>query len=149
MRGIFGDVFPFPFSLRQHIVGVYYKFRAHRIPIMFKIKDQYCHRLKIISASFRWNMKWLVWFGLVSLFNSISTLEGYFVPKPSTVKNNSDTNLGDKEVHAFSKGIGPKVNVITSRLQSSTLVIMPQKLFSQHEMRMRNIHRFTSLKKTF
>ena len=32
----------------------------------------------------------LVWFGLVSLFNGISTFVVYLTPKPSVKKNSSD-----------------------------------------------------------
>ena len=34
---------------------------------------------------------WMVWFGLVSLFNGISTVVGYLMPKPSFLKNSSGT----------------------------------------------------------
>ena len=33
----------------------------------------------------------LVWFGLVSLFNGISTFVGYIIPKPSFLKNSCGT----------------------------------------------------------
>ena len=37
-----------------------------------------------------WKQK-MVWFGLVSLFNGISTFEGYLMPKPFSEKNSSST----------------------------------------------------------
>ena len=53
--------------------------------------------------------------GLVS-FNGISTFAGYLMPKTFSKKNRSGTTspIGGriKGVHAFPKGISPKVNVI-------------------------------------
>ena len=58
----------------------------------------------------------LVWFGLVSLFNGISTYVGYLMPKLFSQKNRNGTiknhSWEDKGVHTFPKGICPKVNVI-------------------------------------
>ena len=34
------------------------------------------------------------WFGLVSLFNGISTFVGYLMPKPFSEKNSSGTIIG-------------------------------------------------------
>ena len=56
-------------------------------------------------------------YGLVSLFNGISTFVGYLMPKPFFKKNSSGTYLThsweDKGVHGLHKGICLKVNVIT------------------------------------
>ena len=51
-------------------------------------------------------------FGLVSLFNGISALVVYIMPKPISLKNSSGTIWEDEKVHTFPKGICPKVNVI-------------------------------------
>ena len=51
------------------------------------------------------------WFGF--LFNDISTFVGHLMAKPSLLKNCWSTIspiAGDKEVHAFPKGINLKVN---------------------------------------
>ena len=50
-------------------------------------------------------------FGLVSLFNDISLFMGYLMPKPSLWYYLTHSS-GDKEVHAFFKGISPNVNEI-------------------------------------
>ena len=56
------------------------------------------------------------WFGLISLFNGISTFVGYLMPKPFSEKNRSGTTYpiaGRIRVFiSFPKGICPKVNVI-------------------------------------
>ena len=59
----------------------------------------------------------LAQFGLVSLFNSISTFMGYLIPKLSLQKNSSGTIWPmtweeNKGVHAFPKSISLKVSVI-------------------------------------
>ena len=51
-------------------------------------------------------------FGLVSLFNGISTFVGYLMPKLFSLKNYLTHYWEDKGVHTFPKGICPKVNVI-------------------------------------
>ena len=55
-------------------------------------------------------------FGLVSLFNGISTFVGYLIPKAILLEEQYWYYLThsweDKGVHTFSKGIWPKVNVI-------------------------------------
>ena len=53
-------------------------------------------------------------FSLASLFNGISTFEGYFMQKPSLKKESYGTiqPIAGQGVHIFSKGISPKVNVI-------------------------------------
>ena len=55
-------------------------------------------------------------FGLVSLFNGISTFVNYLMPKSSLEKDNSGAILSIawryKGVHTFPKGISPKMNVI-------------------------------------
>ena len=55
-------------------------------------------------------------FGLVSLFNDISTFVGYLMPKQFSSNNSSGAILThsweEKGVHIFPKGIWPKVNVI-------------------------------------
>ena len=57
-------------------------------------------------------------FGLVSLFNSISTFVGYLMPKFILVEEQAWYNLTHsrgwvgKEVHTFSKSISHKVNVV-------------------------------------
>ena len=57
----------------------------------------------------------LVWFGLVSLFNSISTFVGYLMHKAILLDEQwyyFTHSWEDKGVHSFPKGICPKVNVI-------------------------------------
>ena len=53
-----------------------------------------------------------IWFGLVSLFNGMSTFLGYLMPKPFSEKNSSGTILThiweDKGVHTFSQGYLPE-----------------------------------------
>ena len=49
----------------------------------------------------------MVLFGFVTLFNGISTLMGYLIPKLSVALSNP--LLGDKEVHFFFKSISSKV----------------------------------------
>ena len=51
----------------------------------------------------------LILFGLVSLFNAISTFVDYLMPKPFSYLTHSWEDMG---VHTFPKGICPKVNVI-------------------------------------
>ena len=38
-------------------------------------------------------IKIMIWLGLVSLFNGISTFVGYLISKPFLLKNNNDTIL--------------------------------------------------------
>ena len=61
-----------------------------------------------------------MWFGLISLFNDISTFIAYLMPKPSLM-NISDTVMilfnqllgwGGKEIQTFAKGISLKVSAI-------------------------------------
>ena len=58
----------------------------------------------------------LVWFGLVPLFNGISTLFRLFNAKAILLEEQqwyySTHSWEDKRVHTFPKGICPKVNVI-------------------------------------
>ena len=56
----------------------------------------------------------LDWFGLVSLFNSISSFLGYFDIKIHTFKRSVVVLFSWKDVgvHTFDKGIRAKVNVI-------------------------------------
>ena len=59
------------------------------------------------------------WFRFVSSFYGISTLMGYLKPTPSLKK---DTIIGrDKEVHAFPRGIKPKVRTRLLRNRSPAL----------------------------
>ena len=55
---------------------------------------------------------------LFGYFNGISTFVGYLMPKSPFLKNSNGTILTykceDMEVHAFPKGIYPKVNVIAA-----------------------------------
>ena len=52
-------------------------------------------------------------FGLVSLFNGISTFVDYLMSKPSLKKDNSGTHSRrDRELHNFPKGISPKVDIV-------------------------------------
>ena len=59
----------------------------------------------------------MVWFGLVSSFNGISTFMGYLMSKPSFSKNSSDAIYPiakwDERVHTFLREISSEVNVIT------------------------------------
>ena len=54
------------------------------------------------------------WFGLVSLFNGISTLCRLFNAKAILLEEQYylTRNLENKGVHTFPKGICPKVNII-------------------------------------
>ena len=72
----------------------------------------------------------LMIYTLVSLFNDISTFVDYLIPNPSLQKYYLIHNWGDKGVHAFPRGISPKVNAIvqleiTTMSQSSTLTTTP------------------------
>ena len=51
--------------------------------------------------------RWRVILNFVSLFNGVSTLVGYIMPKPSFSKN-----WEDKRIHTLPKGICPKMNII-------------------------------------
>ena len=58
----------------------------------------------------------MIWFGLVYLFNGLSSLKGYSISKLFYKKNNSGTIYhmvgGDKGVYIFAKSICSKVNMI-------------------------------------
>ena len=58
----------------------------------FHLLSKWSHENKGLHTNYLWINIWLVtkWFGFVSLFNCISTLVGYFMPKPS-LKNSIDT----------------------------------------------------------
>ena len=55
--------------------------------------------------------QFVVWFGLVSLFNGISTFVGYLVPEEQ-LWYYLTRSWEDKEVHTFLESICPKRNVI-------------------------------------
>ena len=62
------------------------------------LKDDIMNVGNYPSASFHWSKECLqsyktclVWFGLVSLFNGITTFMSYLVPNPSLLKDSSDT----------------------------------------------------------
>ena len=46
---------------------------------------------ELIGQGVRVRVTMLIWFGLVSLFNGISTFVGYLMPKPFSKKNSSGT----------------------------------------------------------
>ena len=70
----------------------------------------------IIIFSYNFICDCLVWFGLVSLFNGISTFFSLFNAKTIPIEGQSWYYLThsweNKGVHTFPKGICPKVNVI-------------------------------------
>ena len=69
----------------------------------------------------------IIWFGLVSLFNGISTLFSLFNAKAILIEEQYylTHSWEDKGVHTFPKGICPKVNVI-ARLETDSRTTIPQ-----------------------
>ena len=75
------------------------------------------------------------WFGLVSLFNGVSTFVVCLLPKPSSYWYYLSHSLGNKSVYIFPKGISPKVRMIRIRIplfrccSPARLLLRPQDTF--------------------